>query len=134
MTDSGSRWHKPPGLYSGKLRPRREPRRLRGHAWTEGPRPRAPPAERRHPERLVRRLRGPRPRPLPTGRLVARGAPPRPSGPPGDAARGADGTARGPGPGGGSPLLRRAGARAADAPSWLARAPGGRRARAVTDR
>lgn len=43
VTDSGSRWHKPPGLYSGKLRPRREPRRLRGHAWTEGPRPRAPP-------------------------------------------------------------------------------------------
>lgn len=34
----------------------------------------------------------------------------------------------------GSPLLRGAGARDADAPSWPARAPGGRRARAATDR
>ncbi|KAK2085063.1 hypothetical protein P7K49_036363, partial [Saguinus oedipus] len=63
-----------------------------------------------------------------------RGATPRPPGPRGDAARGADGAAKGSGRGGGSPLLRRVGAQAADAPSWPTRAPGWRRARTVTDR
>lgn len=75
------------------------------------------------------------------GHPATGGALPRPAGSLGNAnvARGAGSpAATGRTPAGwgtrGSPLIRGAGARDADAPSWPARAPGGRRARAATDR